>query len=876
MQSFAYPAKRTLMAVAIAHIFAAAAVAGDDATAPSADPAPSGPTPIQTVTIASQRTPRTAARLEQENAPNLVNVTTADEISKLPDVNAAEAVRRLPGISLETDTGEGRFINIRGLDADLTSTTFGGVRLPPTNTASPFSGGRAVAFDTIPAGMIGSITVTKTNTPEQDAEALGGTIEITPKSLAPSQSAFLDGKVGAGIERLRNSRLTDVSVSGGIRFGSPSGNANSGLTSYSDKPFSFVGSYSRYEDKRGVDDQEASYGIDSGTTTDPKAYSGLEQRYYNYHRTRYGVGGELTYEPDAANKWYVRYYDSGYTETVNRQARMANFPGAVTRSPDGTFTESGVTYDKSLRDEHETISSQVFTIGGKNTVGDTRIDYHVAHTAGSDNRPYDYNSTFSNPTGATVTYNNISNPDFPTSTVTGVNPNDPNGFALAKFKNSSVLAKTSEWSGAANVSLPTHLTSAQDEEVKFGVSARARTNDNFQNSYTYSAVPNVALSQAITGSPVTYYNGLYQNGYNISNSYMANLYAQGTGFVEKTAADALSAAAQRTHNKEDVLAAYVQQQMTFGKLGLLAGVRLEHTKATYDGNAIINNSTVSPVENTRSYTDAFPSVQARYELAPKSIVRASFSSTIARPGFNQTSASTTIDTSTIVPTVVTGNPNLKPTLSNNFDLAFEHYLPQAGIISFGLFDKALKDYVVSNVSNQTLPNSGAFAGLGNAKVVSYGNVSSARARGLEANYEQHFTFLPGVLSGLGAGFNYTLVDSSFAIRPGEQSMLPSTSRQTYNGTVFWERDGLNLRLATYYTSRNLLGIGGDSTQDIYSEGRRSVDFGASYQIAKNYGVFFNAKNLTNTPMKFTEGTSDRVIQRETYGVTVEGGINFSF
>jgi outer membrane receptor protein involved in Fe transport len=118
MQSFAYPAKRTLMAVAIAHIFAAVAVAGDDATAPSADPAPSGPAPIQTVTIASQRTPRTAARLEQENAPNLVNVTTADEISKLPDVNAAEAVRRLPGISLETDTGEGRFINIRGLDAE--------------------------------------------------------------------------------------------------------------------------------------------------------------------------------------------------------------------------------------------------------------------------------------------------------------------------------------------------------------------------------------------------------------------------------------------------------------------------------------------------------------------------------------------------------------------------------------------------------------------------------------------------------------------------------------------------------------------------------------------------------------------------------------
>ena len=70
------------------------------------------------------------------------------------DVNAAEAVRRMPGLALARDTGEGRFVNIRGLDADLNGTTFGGVRLPPTNVASPLSGGRAVAFDSIPAGLM--------------------------------------------------------------------------------------------------------------------------------------------------------------------------------------------------------------------------------------------------------------------------------------------------------------------------------------------------------------------------------------------------------------------------------------------------------------------------------------------------------------------------------------------------------------------------------------------------------------------------------------------------------------------------------------------------------------------------------------------------
>src|SRR5882757_3615325 len=139
------------------------------------------------ITVLGQRTTPEIARDAQREAPNLINLTTSEEMQKLPDVNTGEAIRRVPGISLETDTGEGRYINIRGLDADLNSTTFGGLRLPPTNNSSPSGAGRAVAFDSIPIGFVGAIKVTKSNLPEQDAEALG-TIDITPKT-APS-----DGK----------------------------------------------------------------------------------------------------------------------------------------------------------------------------------------------------------------------------------------------------------------------------------------------------------------------------------------------------------------------------------------------------------------------------------------------------------------------------------------------------------------------------------------------------------------------------------------------------------------------------------------------------------------------------------------------------------
>lgn len=164
----------TLIAAPLAVLLHSPPVA---ATPENGAPANSGPSSnaLEEVTVLGQRTTPEIARAAQQQAPNLINLTTSEEMQKLPDVNTGEAIRRVPGISLETDTGEGRYINIRGLDADLNSTTFGGLRLPPTNNSSPSGAGCAVAFDSIPIGFVGAIKVTKSNLPEQDAEALGGT-----------------------------------------------------------------------------------------------------------------------------------------------------------------------------------------------------------------------------------------------------------------------------------------------------------------------------------------------------------------------------------------------------------------------------------------------------------------------------------------------------------------------------------------------------------------------------------------------------------------------------------------------------------------------------------------------------------------------------
>src|SRR4029077_18632020 len=200
-------------------------------------------------------------------------------------------------ISLETDEGEGRYVNIRGFDADLNSTTFGGLRLPPTNNASPFGGYRAVTLDSIPIGLVGAITVTKSNLPSQDAEALGGTIEITPKTAPLSGAPFLEGNAGSGYEPLRGKPIKDVAVSGGGRFGGAGTPSSAGTSAYSDHPFSVIATLTYYEDWRGIDDVEPAYFNDSALPYD--AVNNIQQRDYELNRKRHGYGLEFGYQPDA-------------------------------------------------------------------------------------------------------------------------------------------------------------------------------------------------------------------------------------------------------------------------------------------------------------------------------------------------------------------------------------------------------------------------------------------------------------------------------------------------------------------------------------------------------------------------------------------------
>ena len=901
-------ARVTLLAAPLACLLCrpvvVAAATPSDADNPSANPsdnptARSSNNALEEVTVLGQHTTPSVARAAQEQAPNLINLTTADEMQKLPDVNTGEAIRRVPGISLETDTGEGRYINIRGLDADLNSTTFGGLRLPPTNNSSPSGAGRAVAFDSIPIGFVGAIKVTKTNLPEQDAEALGGTIDITPKTVPADGKPFAEIKLGSGEEVLRHTSIIDLAGTAGARFGGSGGY----------QPFSLLVIASTYDDRRGINDAEAAFVDNQVAGVPDKAFASFEQRYYTYHRERHGYGADFGFQPDDDNQWFVRYYDAGYSEAVSRNLLHWDFAGTnptVDPNDPNGFDDTVKDVQKSLRDEKEYLDSKVGEIGGKNIFsGGATLDYHVGYTKGTYYKPYDYNSTFQNSTTANGFYDNTTLPNWPVVRVlpgSNLNPADPAGYVLNGLSDQTQHSNDNELGVGVNLALPTHWTERADEELKFGLNARIRHKIGDLTTTFINNGPALPLSSAVYGGDVVYYAGHYPNGPQINGPLMRAVYAAALadGNVGTNLdGDALA----NVHDRENVDAAYGQYQFGFGPLGVVAGVRIERTDATYSGNRsdssdsvasancpILDPSTtpiarICPVSTDRTYTNYFPSVQVRYDLQPGLVARAALSSTIARPGFQQITAATTVD---VDGNTVTGNPNLKPTTATGLDFALEKYLPYAGIASVGFFGKEIKDYIAQQVSQTPGGQQQSGGSLGIVHFYSFTNTPTAHLYGFEADYVQHFKdLLPGPLAGLGVAVNWTWVDDWYQLpvpdpvtglsTQSRTSILPSTSRNTGNAELLYDAYGLSVTLGAYYTSKNIFGLGNTAALDVWAQERFSVDFGSQYRVTDWLKLYFNVKNLTNTPLKFTEGPGpDRVIQREFYDATLQFGgvLNF--
>jgi TonB-dependent receptor len=250
------------------------------------------------------------------------------------------------------------------------------------------------------------------------------------------------------------------------------------------------------------------------------------------------------------------------------------------------------------------------------------------------------------------------------------------------------------------------------------------------------------------------------------------------------------------------------------------------------------------------------------------IVRFAASKVVARPDLGSLQPGASVSVSGATRTVTAGNPNLNPYRANAYDLSGEWYFAPGGLLSLALFRKDISSLVQTVTTTTTftgnpfgLPDSVAIAACGAAVGCSPSaqwtfnnpvNTSGNTLSGLEVNYQQAFTFLPGLLKKTGALLNYTYVQSSvgYVNSAGvviQRADLTGLSRNSYNATVYYEDDKWSARVSAAYRDQYYTRVPGQETGTTYdgTNSTLNIDASVQYTINKHFKVMLQGINLTD-------------------------------
>ena len=802
------------------------------------------------------------ARLVQKYAPNIVEAASQEEIKDIPDFVLGDAVRRLPGASVINKSGEARSIQIRGLDPNLNGVSFEGVLLP---AGSINSAGRAVPLDAIPAPLVGGVELSKTNTPEQEASALGGQLNLLSRDLAPDEDYFFEAIGAGGFRSPHSTSLLQGTVSAGLRFGLD--NDPFVHDSAARKPFTVSVFATDLTDWLHMDDLQQSFADKSNLPSN--TLTRAQQIEYVQSKVRRGYGGAVTWDVDADDRLYFKTFYSGIDFHPEKYQLIYNFSNpafgqAVPNAYSATTALSEGVNDNLVHDDE-----QVSKFGGVSDLGAVKVDYWGAHAANRLYSPYSYTGTLNGPTISTYV-NNVTAPLLPTvAPLNGANVTNYAAYTLSSLSNFSQDDRDDEWSGHVGLTAPLDVGPVHGSlSAGGGLRLEHVTHDDL--TYSYTGAPALTGAQLAGSNAYTIFDGAYNLGTPVSAAAIRNLINSGL-LTRNIASDARTNQQALLSDNETVYNGYIEYSGNWRNLGVLAGVRYEKTDGIYRGTATSvtpAGTILSPNSVRQDYDNFFPTIQLRYALTDDLIARANWSTAIGRPGFSQLTATQTINYSAA--TVSQGNPNLKPTTGSNYDASVEYYLSKGGIVSIGGFDKEFSNYVVATTLNETFPGI-----QGTAAVSSYSNIPHASARGFELNYRQQMVFLPGLWSGLGLGANFTYVDSHGASRSGVAETLLNTAPRIFNVQAFYDYGPVTLTFDGNYQGLTMTSLGSTPSIDNYVQPYLTFDFGARYALTHNLTVFAEGRNVTNTKQNATEGkSSSRFTELQYFGSSYLFGIDF--
>ena len=811
---------------------------------------------------------------QQKNSKNIGNVISSDQVGRFPDANVGDALKRVPGITMQNDQGEARNIIIRGLAPSLNSVTLNGDRIP-----SAEGDNRNVQMDLIPSDMISTIEVNKTLTSDMDADAIGGSVNLITRATPNGER--ISATVAGGYMPIRE----NATYTAGLVYGNRFFDNKLGAV--------FSGSYNNVD--YGSDNVENEWVKDEFGNEFLQA---SEIRKYDVQRIRRSGSIALDYKFDENNSIFANAIYNWRDDRENRfrttyddieaiydGETITGFEGRVKRE-----TKGGIDNKRNKNTRLEDQRVQNYSIRGEHLIhSKLDLDWSANYAKAREYRPGERYIEYRQE-GLEIVQD-FSENKFPL--VSSV------GESLDQLEFDSASENTdetseSEFGAKVNIRFPFTVIPSQKGRIRTGL--RLRMKEKERNNIFYSYEPVNGGMDLLSEVPTSFYDGKnfnpgskYIPGTFASANFLGNLDLNNASLFDKES-DPSEYLAVNYNAKENIYAAYIRWDQDFNdKLSMVMGFRLESTHIDYTGNRVLDEEELeSEINTNNSYTNLLPSISFQYNPTKDLVIRAAATTALARPDYYALAPYVNNIASDMA--ITAGNPDLDVTYSYNYDLMVENYFKSVGLISGGVFYKKLNDFIYNYSDNQytdakfasDFPNQANPIPAGeNWSFLQSRNGDTVDVYGFEVAFQRQLDFLPGkFLKGFGVYLNYTYTKSEakgIADEDGNERnniSLPGTTPHMFNGSLSWENNRFSARISTNFTSDYLDELGSESYNDSYYDKQFFLDANASFKITPKLRVFAEANNLTNQPLRYYQGIESHTKQVEYYQARYNFGLKF--
>lgn len=842
------------------------------------------------IEIQAQALAQAEAIRRQLSSNTIINVVSESRLRELPDVNAAESVGRLPGVSILRDAGEGQKVAIRGLGPQYNSVTIDGDRVTSTDL-----GGRSVDMSMISPEMLSGIEMYKILRPDMDADAIGGSVNFS-FSGAPSDNQYRISLSSGYHSQINGIGTYKGSASGSNRFFNDRLGVLATISSQRVDRSSHVFS-AGYNVLRSAREDEPHAPIETNSVRL------IDRREI---RERHGMGLNLDFKTSKSH-----FFLNNFFSRLNRDEYSLRRGYEVDNN----------NQDWRFQDRELKLDILTSSLSGKHTISDEifNVDWRISRNQSVQDRPYENTVLFRE--------QNALNRD---TYYVGMPPEEVPGAAYNNIENTSLESldhqiqdsHERDLTASMNIEVPIRFGKYITGNIKLGGKhynkERSRENRGWgvrgwmfvprYQSYdiiTHDEFPltaaedgNPAVSPFVEIDPYSILDDQYGIGMQFDRQ-LTNSMWENTGdlYFHNTAA--------RTDDyevNEQVSAGFLMTELNIGeRLMILPGVRYEFENSVYD--AVRKDFSIpwpdeagwnehedrlEEVSARREEGMWFPMVQARYRATKWLTLRVARTQTTSRPSYSQLTPRRIINQNSR--TVSRGQPNIALPKATNYDAFISINNNYVGLLSLGGYYKEIEDLVFNRETVALEPEEMELPGSTEGFTVNepINNPNLTTVRGFEVEWQSNFLWLPSPFNGIAINANFSRIFSE-AQYPGFKTertsegvivvdtfrVAPMVHQPDFisNISVGYDFKGFSARISMLYQGATLTSIGVRPETDQFTEDYLRWDLSLKQELFDDFAsIFMNVQNLTNRRDFAVQFSKQYPRSMEYYGWTMDMGI----